>query len=104
VGDVVPALMALMGRDELNGEVFNIGSTHRVTIRELAEQIIRQTGSQSEITFVPYEKAYGPGYEDMQHRAPCLEKINRAIGYTPTTSLEAILDAVINELRETSWN
>lgn len=99
VGDVVPALMKLMYSDTVNGQVYNIGSTHRVTITELAQRIIERTGSHSEITYVPYEKAYGPGYEDMQHRAPCLEKIREAIGYAPQTGLDAILDAVIASLR-----
>ncbi len=100
VGDVVPALVTLMDRNDVNGEVFNIGSNQQVTIEDLARLIIEQCGSQSEITYVPYEKAYGPGYEDMQHRAPCLEKIGQAIGYQPTTSLKQILDTVIEELRQ----
>lgn len=100
VGDVVPALVALMDRNDLNGEVFNIGSDHRVSITDLAQQIITQCDSPSEITYIPYEEAYGAGYEDMQHRAPCLEKISKAIGYTPTTDLSAILESVINEQRQ----
>ncbi|GMV92304.1 MAG: epimerase [Candidatus Hydrogenedentota bacterium] len=100
VGDVVPALMQLMDRSDLNGEIFNVGSTERITIAELAEQVIQRTGSKSEISFIPYEKAYGSGYEDMRHRAPCLEKIGAAIGYAPKTALDAILDSVIAEMRK----
>ena len=100
VGDVVPALVALMERNDLNGEVFNIGSDHRVSITDLAQQIISQSGSNSAITYIPYDEAYGAGYEDMQHRAPCLKKINKAIGYAPTTDLTAILDTVIEEQRQ----
>ncbi len=99
VGDVVPALVALMDRKDLNGEIFNVGSTQRVSIAELAEQVIARSGSRSKISFVPYEQAYGPGYEDMRHRAPCLEKIHAAIGYAPKTTLPEILDAVIGEMR-----
>ena len=100
VGDVVPALIQLMDRADLNGEIYNVGSTERVSIAELAERIVARTGSQSTLTFVPYDKAYGPGYEDMRHRAPCLEKIGAAIGYKATTALETILDSVIAEMRE----
>jgi UDP-glucose 4-epimerase len=100
VGDVVPALMQLMDRRDLNGEIYNVGSTQRITIAELAEKVIARTGSQSEVTFVPYEKAYGSGYEDMRHRAPCLEKIGAAIGFQAKTMLDTILDSVIAEMRK----
>jgi UDP-glucose 4-epimerase len=99
VGDVVPALIALMDRKDVNGEIFNIGSTQRISIAELAEQVIARSGSKSQVSYVPYDEAYGPGYEDMRHRAPCLEKISAAIGYTPKTALGEILDAVIAEMR-----
>ena len=99
VGDVVPALVQLMLASHVNGDVFNIGSAHPVTIAELAERIIARCGSASEIQYIPYNEAFGPGYEDMRHRAPCLEKIRSAIGYEPTTNLDAILDSVIAERR-----
>jgi len=99
VGDVVPALIELMRRDEVNGQVYNIGSTDRVTIEALAQQVIQRSGSRSEIRYIPYGDVYGPGYEDMRHRAPCLKKIAAAIGYAPKTSLDEILDAVIMDLR-----
>jgi UDP-glucose 4-epimerase len=100
VGDVVPALTALMDDTKTNGEIYNIGSNQRVTIEELARRVIELTGSQSTLRYVPYEQAYGPGYEDMRHRAPCLDKIGAAIGYTPSTSLDQILDVVIASVRE----
>lgn len=99
VGDVVPALIKLMDRRDINGEVFNIGSAQPVTIRDLAERVVQRTNSRSEIVQVPYEQAYGPGYEDMRHRAPCLARIRKAIGYEPTTSLDGILDTVIADMR-----
>ncbi|MCC6487585.1 MAG: NAD-dependent epimerase/dehydratase family protein [Candidatus Hydrogenedentes bacterium] len=100
VGDVVPALVTLMDRKDINGEIFNVGSTQRITIGELAEQVVKQTGSRSPIVCVPYDEAYGPGYEDMRHRAPCLDKIRAAIGYEPKTTLTEILEAVISEMRK----
>ncbi len=66
----------------------------------LARRIIELTGSTSELVFVPYEKAYGDGYEDMRHREPCLKKINAAIGYEAKVSLDEILNAVIDEQRK----
>lgn len=99
VGDVVPALVALMDSARVNGEVFNIGSNEPVSIEDLARRIIARTGSTSEIRYVPYSEAFGAGYEDMRHRAPCLAKIQAAIGYAPTTDLDAILDQVIASIR-----
>ncbi len=99
VSDVVPALMALMDDTRTNGEIYNIGSNQRVTIEELANRVIERTGSASALRYVPYEQAYGFGYEDMRHRAPCLDKIGEAIGYKPATSLDQILDSVISSVR-----
>lgn len=100
VGDVVPALIKLMDAPEVNGEVFNIGSNHPVSIEALAQRIIERSGSTSTLQFIPYSEAYGVGYEDMRHRAPCLEKISKAIGYAPSTDLDQILDTVIAAMRE----
>jgi UDP-glucose 4-epimerase len=53
------------------------------------------TSSSSDIAFVPYDEVYGHGIEDMQHRAPSIEKIRKAIGWQPTLGLEQILADVI---------
>ncbi|MCP4645161.1 MAG: NAD-dependent epimerase/dehydratase family protein [bacterium] len=99
VGDVVPTLATFMDRKDICGDVFNIGSGNPSTIECLAKTIIERTGSKSEIVYVPYDKAYGPGYEDMLHRQPSLKKTKLAIGYEPTTPLEDILDSVIEDVR-----
>jgi UDP-glucose 4-epimerase len=99
VGDVVPALVTLMDRADIRGEVFNIGNNEPVTMEELARRVIERSGSQSPIRYVPYDQAYGPGYEDMRHREPSLDKIYEAIGYRPSTPLDAILDSVIADTR-----
>ncbi len=88
-----------MDRCDLAGEVYNVGSDESVSIEELAHRVVQRTGSKSKVVYVPYEEAYGPGYDDMRHRRPSLEKIHGAIGYTPTTSLDEILDAVIADMR-----
>ncbi len=100
VGDVVPALVTLMGRNDLNGGVYNVGSTERVSMEDLAKRVIALTGSASEIRYIPYEEAYGPGYEDMRHRQPCLKKVHAAIGYEVKFGLDEILDAVIGDVRK----
>lgn len=99
VHDVIRALIAIMERREAYGQVFNIGNTDEVTILSLAEQVIARAGSSSEIVFVPYEKAYEPGFEDMPRRMPDIAKIHRLIGWQPTIGLTQILDDVIASFR-----
>lgn len=100
VADVVGAVLKLAEHPDAVGRVFNVGSTEEVTIRQLAERVIDLTGSRSEIVYVPYEQAYAPGFEDMRRRVPCLDKINKLIGYTPRHSLEDTLQRVIAFERE----
>jgi len=100
VGDVVSALIALMDHPAAVGEVFNIGSNEEVTIRALAERVQVLTGSSSEIVLIPYEQAYGEGFEDMPRRVPDIGKVNRLTGYRPTKSLDQILQGVIDYFRD----
>jgi UDP-glucose 4-epimerase len=95
VGDVVEALDKLIRTEKAIGQVFNIGSNEEVTIEELARRVIALTGSKSEIVYVPYDKAYEEGFEDMLRRVPALEKIGAYIGYKPTTPLDEIIRKVI---------
>ena len=95
VGDVVGALIKLMDEPAAVGEVFNVGSDEEVTIGELAELVRGMTGSRSEIVTLPYEQAYGEGFEDMPRRVPDISKVGRLIGYRPTVKLEEILRRVI---------
>jgi len=99
VGDVVSALVALMEHPAAVGEVFNVGSSEEVTIRALAERVKSLTGSSSEIVSIPYEQAYGEGFEDMPRRVPDIGKVNRLIAYRPTKSLDQILQRVIDFFR-----
>jgi nucleoside-diphosphate-sugar epimerase len=98
VDDTIRALLGLV-ESGISGEIFNVGSTERVTILELAERIRAATGSTSELSFVPYDQVYGQGIEDMIHRQPSIEKVTAAIGWEPTRSLDAILENVIEHIR-----
>ena len=97
VKDVVDALLALMGHEDTPGEVINIGGTEEISIFNLAEKIKELVGSDSAIEFVPYKKAFGKDFEDMQRRVPGLDKIRHLIGFEPSTDLEAILNSVIDD-------
>jgi UDP-glucose 4-epimerase len=99
VADVVRALADLMRREDVYGEVFNIGSDSEIEIRQLAERVVEMTGSPSEITRVPYDVAYEEGFEDMQRRIPDTTKIYERIGWRPTRSLDEIVADVIDEHR-----
>ena len=95
VGDVVEAILALMGKPSAMGEVFNIGHHEDISILELAHLIKELCGSNSEIELVPYEIALGTGFEDMQRRLPDLGKIERFIGYRPSLDLRQMLTTII---------
>jgi UDP-glucose 4-epimerase len=99
VSDVVRALADLMGRDDVYGQVFNIGSQNEVEILDLARRVKEATGSSSEIKLVPYDEAYEEGFEDMQRRIPDTTRIRERIGWEPTKSLDEILADVVNEHR-----
>ena len=95
VGDVADAIQKLADHPGAIGQVYNIGSTEEVTILELAQKVIKLSGSSSQIKFVPYEEAYAPGFEDMRRRVPSIEKIKQLVGYEPRFTLEDILLKVI---------
>src|SRR5216684_5901261 len=91
VSDAVAALIALTEQREAYGTVCNIGSVEEISILALAQKIKELTASESPIVFVPYEKAYEEGLEDMMRSVPDLPRIKNLIGYAPTMSLDEIL-------------
>ena len=99
VADVVTALLLLLDRRETYGEIYNIGSNESVSIRELAERVIKRTGSSSGIEFVPYDIAYAAGFEDMRHRMPDTGKLTKLTGWRPRRSLDEIIDDVAADMR-----
>ena len=95
VVDVVDAILRLLDDPRAEGDVFNVGSMEEVSILELAERVIRATGSSSTISLVPYEKAYDEGFEDMMRRVPDITKIKELTGWEPKRSLDEIVDEVV---------
>jgi UDP-glucose 4-epimerase len=95
VRDVVTALADLMQRDDVYGQVFNIGHHEETSILDLAHRILDVTGSDSPITLVPYDKAYEKGFEDMPRRVPDTTKIRTLLDWLPTKSLDEILHDVV---------
>jgi UDP-glucose 4-epimerase len=94
VEDAIEALLALVATDTTINEVYNVGGTGEITIKQLAETIIKQTKSNSTIEYIPYEKAYAPGFEDMQRRVPDISKIKEAIKWQSQRDLAQIISDV----------
>jgi len=99
VGDVVDAMVALIAHPGASGEVFNVGHTAEITIYDLARMVKDMVGSRSDIVLVPFERAYEPGFEDMQRRLPDISKLERLIGYQPSMNLGAMLERIIADSR-----
>jgi UDP-glucose 4-epimerase len=96
VGDVVGCLMKLIADKRAVGQVFNIGNGEEVSILRLAELVKARTGSTSEIVFIPYDKAYEAGFEDMPRRVPDLTRVRALVGYEPKVQLDEIITRVID--------
>ncbi len=96
VADVVRGLVGLMGTPAAYGQVINLGSTEEITIKGLAELIIAETGSQSQIAMIPYSEIFGEGFEDMVRRVPSIEKAHQLIGWQPQHTLRQIIRDVVH--------
>jgi UDP-glucose 4-epimerase len=99
VSDTIRALKGLMDAEPLSGEIFNVGSRSSISIIELAHRVLELAESKSELVYVPYDKVYGLGIDDMLHRVPAIEKLHGAIGWEPQHDLDRILADVIEHAR-----
>jgi UDP-glucose 4-epimerase len=99
VADTVTALQTLLACPAARGEVVNVGNDASISIAALARRVIERTDSKSAVEIVPYSEAYGPGFEDMRHRRPRLEKLARLSGFRPRRDLDEIIDAIVAEQR-----
>ena len=102
VSDAVDGILRVFFDDRALGEAFNIGGEEEVTIGELAKRVIKVTGSNSKIVFVPYTEAYPPGFEETMRRVPDTTKLRTFTGWKPQFSLDAIIKDIENYLRANS--
>ncbi len=100
VADVVAAVLKLAETPAAVGQVFNIGSSEEITIEGLAKLVKAKLKSSSEIRYIPYEQAYEEGFEDMMRRVPSTAKIEKYIGWRPTTSLDVTIDRIASHFLE----
>jgi UDP-glucose 4-epimerase len=94
VADAVEAIAKIAESDSTIGDVYNVGGTGEVTIKQLAVRVLEITGSTSEITYTPYSDAYPAGFEDIQRRVPDISKIKSAINWAPTKDLKQIISDI----------
>ncbi len=92
--DSVAAIARMAETDSTIGDVYNVGGTGEVTIKQLAEKILEVTGSKSEVTYTPYTEAYPAGFEDIQRRVPDVSKVKGAIGWSPARDLQQIISNI----------
>jgi UDP-glucose 4-epimerase len=92
VSDTIRALRDLMTDiNRTSGEIFNVGANNQTSILGLAERIKELVRSDSPTVYIPFDKVYGSGIEDMLHRVPCIDKVRDTIGWLPKLTLEDIL-------------
>ncbi len=96
--DVIEVLVRMVRSPSCAGRVFNIGSDHPITIMELAKAVIETLGSSSAIELVPYCDAYPPGFEDLRHRKPNLDRIKETVGFEPKYTLTQTIMDLANEI------
>src|SRR5208282_5678246 len=91
VRDAVEALVRLQNCPKARDEIFNVGGTEEISILELARLVVKTLGSKSKIKLIPYDKAYSPGFDDMQRRKPMVKKLERFVEFRPRTLLREII-------------
>ena len=102
VYDVVDAVMAIAFAENTIGKVINIGNNFEISINDLAKKIIQETSSRSEIVYVPYEEAYGDGFEDMERRVPNIDLIKQLVGWKPQRDLSTMITDISAEMKKLS--
>jgi UDP-glucose 4-epimerase len=97
--DAVEAVVRIAFAENTVGKVINIGNDYEISINDLAKKVIEQTNSKSEIVYVPYEEAYGDGFEDMERRVPNIELIKSLVGWEPKRDLSSMISDIAEFLQ-----
>ena len=102
VYDVIDAVIAIAFAGNTIGKVINIGNDFEISINGLAQKVINETNSKSEIVYVPYDEAYGDGFEDMERRVPNIDLIHQLVGWKPKRDLTTIIRDISSEMMKYS--
>jgi UDP-glucose 4-epimerase len=100
VYDVIDAVIAIAFAKNTLGKVINIGNNFEISINDLAKKIVSETGSRSEIVYVPYAEAYGEGFEDMERRVPNIDLIKGLVGWQPKRDLSTMIADISLEMQK----
>ena len=95
VDDVVNYLIKL-AEIKPYGEIFNIGQTEEITIKDLAELVISKTNSNSQIIYKSHEDVFGKAFEDPKRRTPGIDKIIECTGIKPTKDIDFMIENIID--------
>lgn len=99
VYDAVEASVKIAFSENTIGKVINIGNDYEISINDLAKKVIADTNSKSEIIYVPYEEAYGDGFEDMERRVPNIALIKSLVGWEPSRNLSTMISDIADFLK-----
>jgi len=100
VSDVIKGLLALVEHPGAVGEVFNVGNPEEISINDLATRVKSLVGGSSEIRHIPYDRAYQPGFEDMERRVPSIAKIAKLVGYKPVVKLDETIERIADYVQK----
>ena len=94
VDDLIDGLVRLMNTgEEVTGPI-NLGNEQEISMRELAETVVRLTGSRSKIVHSPKRD------DDPRHRRPSLRLAQETLHWAPSTPLEAGLAKTIDYFKQ----
>jgi len=100
VYDVIDAVISVAFSENTIGKVINIGNNFEISMNDLAKKIIEQTKSNSTLSYVSYEEAYGQGFEDMERRVPNISLIKSLTGWVPKRDLTMMIHDIAAEMRK----
>lgn len=95
IDDAIGAIIELMRRDDTAGEVFNVGGSAPISVRDLAELVVRTVGSSSSIEYIPYETAYGTHFEDVNLRIPDTTKLEEWIDFQIKVDIDEAVRQIV---------
>ena len=99
VSEVIHSVLKLMATPAAYGEVVNIGSPFEISIKDLAEEVIKITGSNSKIRKISYADAYGENFEDLNRRVPSVEKLEQLVGIRFKKRVDEIILDVVEDFK-----
>jgi UDP-glucose 4-epimerase len=100
VYDTVAGILSVADHPRAIGRVFNVGTSRDMTIRQLAERVIARTGSSSRIRYVPYQLAYGEGFEELGSRRPDTSAIRELCSWHPARTIDDAIDDLAAQLKQ----